>query len=75
MGRQIGSKVSGNYCYPWAGVSQIVERVAGLSDRDSVACLIVGGNDVHSRRSKGLVGNYKGALERVRRKGETAVAL
>ena len=74
LGRQMRSKVSGTFCYPGAGVGQIVERVGGLVDGDTVACLIVGGNDVHKRRSEELVGLYKEALERVRRNGGIAVA-
>lgn len=74
VGRAVRSKISGNYCFPGVGVKQVEERLEGVVDRDSLVCVIVGGNDIHRRRSEELMNRYREALEKVRKQGGIPVA-
>ena len=74
LGTKIKNKVSGNFYFPGGGVEQVAERLEGIVDRNSIMCLVVGGNDVHRRRSEEMVRRYKEALHKIRNKGGKAVA-
>ena len=74
LGRAIRGKVSGSYCFPGAGVKRVAEELDDIVDRNSVTCVIAGGNDVHRNRSEELIRQYKEALVKIRNKGGTPVA-
>ena len=74
LGKKIKTKVSGNECFPGAGVDLVATKLKGLVESDSVTCLVVGGNDVHKRRSEEMLRRYREALQIVRNKGGRAVA-
>ena len=74
LGRAVKSKVGGTFCFPGAGVGQVVKEIDHLADSSKVSCIIAGGNDIHKRRSEELVKKYIEALEKVRMKGGIAIA-
>ena len=36
----------------------VADRIGRLAERDSVSCLVIGGNDIHRRRSEDMVKRY-----------------
>ena len=55
-------------------MSLVADRIESLAEKDSITCLVVGGNDVHRRRNEEMLTRYKEALQKVRNKGGRAIA-
>lgn len=73
VGKKVRHRVKGNFFFPGAGVKKVGESVESWIGNSKVVCLIAGGNDVQDNRSEEMIRLYRQALERVRKRGATAV--